>query len=103
MRNLLRGLSQDRAREHFQDVLKDDKVRIERIVSYGQSSPERGWYDQPENEWVLVLEGSGVILFDDGSEYRLGKGDYLNIPAWQKHKVTRTDPQVATIWLAVFY
>ena len=30
-------------------------VRIERIISTGQSSPSGFWYDQTEDEWVALL------------------------------------------------
>jgi cupin 2 domain-containing protein len=49
------------------------------------------------------MEGSGTILFENGIEHVLNKGDYLNIPSHTKHKVIRTDPNNMTIWLAVFY
>lgn len=67
------------------------------------TSPALGWYDQDENEWVMVIEGSGTIEFDDGVSVTLDRGDYLNIPAHRKHKVSWTDPSRVTIWLAVFY
>jgi cupin 2 domain-containing protein len=101
--NIFLDLPDDRSREWFHDILRSPHVRIERIVSYGQSSPETGWYDQEEHEWVMVLEGSGCLLFDDGREVVLEKGDHLNIPARTRHKVLRTDPSGATVWLAVFY
>ncbi|MFP8878842.1 MAG: phosphoribosylaminoimidazole carboxylase, partial [Myxococcota bacterium] len=34
---------------------------------------------------------------------RLGPGDHLNIPAHTRHRVAWTDPDQATIWLAIFY
>lgn len=34
---------------------------------------------------------------------QLNEGDYLNINAHVKHRVEYTDPDVETIWLAVFY
>nr|HQU73613.1 cupin domain-containing protein [Calditrichia bacterium] len=67
------------------------------------ASPERGWYDQDEHEWVTVLQGRGRLLFEDGEIAELGAGDCLNIPAHRKHKVTWTDPDQITIWLAIFY
>lgn len=36
--------------EIFNDLITNDSVRIERILSQGHSSPEEGWYDQDENE-----------------------------------------------------
>ena len=103
MANLFENIPDDLSSEHFIDLLKEKSVRIERIVSLGHKSPDFGWYDQDENEWVVVLEGSGTIVFENGIEYVLNKGDYLSIPAHSKHKVAGTDPNNITIWLAVFY
>jgi cupin 2 domain-containing protein len=89
--------------EIFEDIVKGQYIRIERIVSYGHSSPESGWYDQVENEWVIVLKGSGSLLFENGDKFVLSQGDYLDIPAHTKHKVMWTSPNEPTIWLAVFY
>ncbi len=89
--------------EMFDELLNDKNIRIERIISLGHVSPESGWYDQECNEWVIVLEGSGTILFEDGREITLARGDYVNIPAHVRHRVARTDPGAATIWLAVHY
>lgn len=103
MANLFKNIPDNLPAEHFTDLMNGEKIRIERIVSLGHTSPESGWYNQNENEWVIVLEGSGTIVFENGRECVLNKGDYLNIPAHAKHKVTRTDPNNLTIWLAVFY
>ncbi|MEZ8009752.1 MULTISPECIES: cupin domain-containing protein [Vibrio] len=89
--------------EIFNDIITTENVRIERIISHGHRSPEQSWYDQDENEWVMVLEGQGVIEFEDGRVVTLSKGDYINIAAREKHKVVGTDRDVVTIWLAVFY
>ena len=90
-------------KEVFEDLVCSSVVRIERIVSKGQSSPDKGWYDQEENEWVMVVEGNACLEFEDGSKSDLSAGDFINIPAHVKHKVLWTDPQRITIWLAVFY
>ncbi|WP_406608891.1 hypothetical protein [Agarivorans sp. JK6] len=50
MNNLFAKLPRDKSQEHFSDLLQADGLRVERIVSYGQASPEQGWYDQEENE-----------------------------------------------------
>lgn len=89
--------------EIFEELVSAQNVRIERIISRGHSSPQQGWYDQTENEWVIVLDGSGTILFENGAEVKLEKGDYVNIPSHTRHKVTRTDPENITVWLAIFY
>ncbi len=82
-------------------LFNNKSIRIEQIISTGQSSPENFWYNQIENEWVLILEGEGIIEFTDSSYKKLTKGEYLFIPAHCKHRVKKTiDP---TIWLAVFF
>ncbi len=101
--NLFKSLPTDLSSETFDEVLLNKNIRIERIVSQGHTSPETGWYDQEDNEWVLVLQGVGTVLFEDGREVTLQKGDYLHIPAHAKHKVSWTDPDAQTIWLAVHY
>ncbi len=101
--NLYKNLPHDISEETFEDLLCHENLRIERIVSHGHTSPEDGWYNQAEHEWVLVLKGAGEITFENGSIRRLETGDHLNIPAYTKHRVSWTDPNIETIWLAVFY
>jgi len=79
------------------------ELRIERIVSRGQSSPEQGWYDQGNDEWVVLLQGAAIISYPDGNTVTVGKGDYLHIPARCRHRVQWTDPEQVTIWLAIHY
>ncbi len=103
-RNLFHDLPADFPSE-LTDVLVENRfVRIERIVSTGQSSPEGFWYDQDQAEWVVVLTGEAHLLMDDNSEpVSLRPGDHLLIPAHRKHRVDWTTPQEATVWLAVFF
>lgn len=101
--NIFDSLPNDLSLEVFEDVVRSSAVRIERIVSKGQTSPDTGWYDQDENEWVMVVAGKASIAFEDGSTSDLSSGDYMNIPAHVKHKVAWTDPNEITVWLAVFY
>jgi cupin 2 domain-containing protein len=101
--NLYSGLPEILPTEITDVLVKSQNVRIERIVSQGHSSPETGWYDQDDNEWVVVLQGAGTIQFDDNSKVTLQSGDHINIPAHKKHKVAWTDPDQSTVWLAVFY
>jgi len=101
--NIFKAIAATRDAELFEDILSTPNVRIERIVSTGQSSPPEGWYDQDEHEWVMVLQGAAVLSFEHGEEQRLQAGDYLNIPAHCRHRVAWTDPDQSTVWLAVFY
>ncbi|MET0089357.1 MAG: cupin domain-containing protein [Candidatus Thiodiazotropha sp.] len=101
--NLLEHLPDSLSKEQFDELLKDRPVRIERILSHGQASPESGWYDQDEHEWVLLLQGRARLAIEDQQDIDLTAGDYLLIPAHTRHRVSWTDPEVITIWLAVFY
>jgi cupin 2 domain-containing protein len=103
MINLLTQIPDKRADEVVELIVRTNDVRIERIVSQGHTSPAEGWYDQAEDEWVMVLKGAGKILFEDGRELLLVAGDHLHIAAHQKHRVAWTDPGTETIWLAVFF
>ena len=101
--NLFEEIPENAREELFTELLTADGVRIERIVSFGQSSPEGFWYDQKESEWVLLLEGSAVLEFQEGRVVSLHPGDHLAIPAGQRHRVKQTNPKGRTVWLAVFY
>ncbi|MBL8477132.1 MAG: cupin [Methyloversatilis sp.] len=77
-------------------------VRIERIVSTGQSSPPGFWYDQPDDEWVALLSGAATLRFADEDAPRiLRPGDWIFILAHRRHRVDQTDADVASVWLAV--
>lgn len=77
-------------------------LRVERIVSTGQSSPPGFWYEQSEGEWVALLQGSATLGWEDGSETELSSGDWEWIPAGRKHRVARTSQDPPCIWLALF-
>lgn len=90
--------------EQFQDLLQRPGLRIERIVSTGQSSPPDFWYDQPEGEWVIVLQGEARLRFADEPDARiLAAGDFVDIAPHRRHRVEWTLPEMPTVWLAVFY
>lgn len=101
--NIYEGTQNDSNKEIFEKLLETNNITIERIISTGQRSPESGWYNQDRNEWVLVLKGKAVLVFEDQITIDLNEGDYINIPCHTKHKVTWTDPDNETIWLAVHY
>ncbi|MDC0610319.1 cupin domain-containing protein [Vibrio sp.] len=103
MTNVFTDIPETLPQEIFQDIITTGSVRIERILSQGHVSPENGWYDQVEHEWVIVLQGEGIIEFEDGRQVTLDQGDYFNIQAHEKHRVIYTSDSETTIWLAVFY
>lgn len=89
--------------EIVESLLKVEQVKIERIISRGHKSPASGWYDQDQNEWVMVLKGNASIAFENGRVIDLSEGDYINIAAHTKHRVIRTAAETETIWLAIHY
>ncbi|WP_294253143.1 hypothetical protein [uncultured Sphingomonas sp.] len=99
--NLLRDLPEARDDEVFTDLFKRPGVRIERIVSRGQATPEEAPMVQAWDEWVVLLEGAAGIRIEDSAEVRLGPGDHLLIRADQKHWVTWTARDRPSVWLAV--
>ena len=103
MRNLFSEIPGDLPGEFFETLVDHDGVRVERIVSRGHATSAGQWYDQERHEWVLLLAGAARLVFADGREVRLAPGDWLEIPARQRHRVAWTDPQQDTVWLAVHY
>lgn len=92
------------AAEYFETLLQRQHLRIERIVSTGQMTPEDSWYDQEWDEWVLVVRGSATLVFADTPQaVALQAGDYVLIPAHRRHRVSWTDPEQETLWLAVHF
>lgn len=79
------------------------RIRIERILSAGQSSPEGFWYDQPENEWVLLIQGEARLAFDDGSSFAMKAGDHILIEARRRHRVEFTSVEPPCVWVCVFF
>jgi len=88
-------------KESFETLLEHPGVRVERIVSHGQVTPEGEWYDQPEDEWVMLVTGEAALEYGDGTTCRLKAGDYLYIPAGRLHRVTYTSSPA--VWLALFF
>lgn len=99
--NLFEELPSTGGGEVFEELLRAGGCRVLRIVSRGHTSPAAGWYDQDEGEWVALLRGAAVLSFADGGVLQLRPGDYLYLPPHTLHRVSWTDPQQDTVWLAV--
>lgn len=97
--NLLAELSTADGSEAFESLFEDTGLRIERIVSMDHASPDGFWYDQPQDEWVMVAAGEAIIEFDDGSRRSLRPGDWLMLHARVRHRIAATFGR--TVWLAV--
>jgi cupin 2 domain-containing protein len=101
--NLLGGACPPEGQEHTQVLLQAPGLRLERIHSCAAASPDGFWYEQAENEWVTLLQGSARLAFADAGPMALSRGDSLLIPAGRRHRVEETDPAPGTIWLALFW
>ena len=102
--NLFDNIPADLSNEFMETIAETDHMRIERIVSRGHVSEAGFWYDQAEDEYVVLLQGRAHLRFDGETGYVCMKpGDGLFIPRHRKHRVEWTDPEQDTIWLAVFY
>ena len=103
-KNILANLPDASAGEVFETLVEGGGVRIERIVSRGQATPAGEWYDQPWDEWVLVVAGRAGLLIEGEPEPReLAPGDHLLLPARCRHRVAWTVPDTPTVWLAVHW
>ncbi|MCG6155590.1 cupin domain-containing protein [Rubinisphaera margarita] len=102
--NLFSDLPKSLPEELIEVLAANSHLRIERIVSTGQHSPPDFWYDQDEAEWVALLKGSATLEFaDEQRPVELHPGDYILIPAHQKHRVAKTSTDEPTVWLAIFF
>ncbi len=104
VRNLYADLPRSLPEEVFEEILRSDHLRIERIVSRGHTTPAGQWYDQARDEWVILLKGRARLSFEgDPGSLEMNPGDYVRIPARCRHRVEYTAPGEDTIWLAVHY
>ncbi len=101
--NIFASIPKNLKEELFEEIISNEDVKIERIISWGHCSAKDEWYDQEKNEWVILLQGEAVLSFENEDDVRLKNGDYINIPAHKKHKVSWTLPNSETIWLCIFY
>lgn len=95
--------SKKKNEEIFERIIQTENVKIERIISTGQITPQNQWYEQEQQEWVMLLQGEAQLLMDkdNGEIISLKKGDYYFIVAKRKHRVIYTSTQPACIWLAI--
>ena len=86
--------------ESFTTFFETSDLKIERIITRGQVSPKDFYYDQDEDEWVLLLSGEAVLLYEKGEKVILKKGDSIFIPAHTKHRVEEVS--TLALWLVIF-
>jgi cupin 2 domain-containing protein len=100
--NLLGGLPARQPEEQVDRLIDGPAVRIERIVSTGQASPPGFWYEQPDDEFVVLISGAARLRFEaDDLSLDLKPGDWVEIPAHTRHRVEWTQADPPTVWLAI--
>jgi cupin 2 domain-containing protein len=87
--------------EVFTTLLEKQGLKIERIASHGHVSPAGFWYDQEQEEWVLLVRGEAVLQVEGQPDLRLKAGDHLRIPAHLRHRVASVSDDA--LWLAVHF
>lgn len=102
--HLYHDIAANLPKEVTDTIVHSPSVKIERIVSHGHCSPPGFWYEQAQNEWVIVLKGEASLRFEkDDSILHLSEGMHVHIAAGERHRLEWTSSEVPTVWLAVFY
>src|SRR5262245_36915125 len=99
--NLFDDLPRQADEELFTELLSRKGVRVERIVSTGQSTLAGEPYNQEHDEWVLRVSGLAGLSIDRNAERDHRPVDYVLIPAHRSHRITWTAKDEPTVWLAV--
>lgn len=100
----MQGIPAELPQEVTESLATGNGVRIERIISKGHCSTSDFWYDQEQNEWVLLVKGEARLRFEEGNRIlHMTEGTHVNIRAHERHRLEWTREDAETIWLAVFY
>jgi glyoxylase I family protein len=94
--NIFRGAVAPATGERFEQLAMLANAKVERITSSAAPSTEP--YDQPHDEWVLLLRGHARLQVGDRI-VSLNAGDYLMLPAHTVHRVLAT--AAGSLWLAL--
>lgn len=89
------------SQEVIETVLSSGDLKIERIVTLEPYSEPGEWYDQEMDEWVLLIQGSATLEFQNKKKVKLIAGDYIFIPSHKAHRISQSDPFEKCIWLAI--
>lgn len=102
--NIFSDIPDDLTHEVSEEILRNGSLRMERIISKGHKTPKDQWYDQDQDEWVILLKGSAGLVIEGEQEIVVLKpGDYVLLPAHFRHRVEWTDPEEETIWMALYF
>jgi len=104
VKNIFSKLPPAKKNEVFDILLKQKDIKIERITTLGQATPQGKWLLEKTDEWVIVLQGKAKLRFAENKKLiSMKTGDYIFIPAGTPHRVEWSDPKQKTIWLAIHF
>ncbi|MCI5707167.1 MAG: cupin domain-containing protein [Odoribacter sp.] len=101
LKSIFSNIAQSGEEEQFNLLAKSPNCRVERIVSAGHSSPKGFWYDQENDEFIMLVQGEATLEFED-KMVDMKAGDYMVIHKNTKHRIEKSSMEPACIWLCVF-
>lgn len=104
IKNIFNNIPTNLDEEVFESLLETPDLKLERIISKAHKTAPGQWYDQQQDEWVILLQGNaGILIEGDERPHEVLPGDYLLLPAHKKHRVEWTAADTETIWLALHF
>ena len=64
-KNLFSNIPHNLQKELIEPLIKTKNCKIERIISKGHATPKGKWYDQKQNEFVLLIKGEADLLVEN--------------------------------------
>lgn len=96
------SITKSNQQEVFDTLFESQYLKIERIITLLPFEKPGEWYDQEQDEWVLLLKGEAELEFKNEGICKLFAGDFIFIQAHKIHRVRRTNPDTPCKWLALF-
>jgi cupin 2 domain-containing protein len=102
--NIYRDIPPAKNKEIFEKIVGKSGVKIERITSLGQATPEGKWLKSKRSEWVILLKGKAKLRFRFMEDViKMKPGDHIFIPTGTMHRVEWTTSKEKSIWVAVMF
>jgi cupin 2 domain-containing protein len=100
-KNIFSAPAETDKQEIFEILFQTNNFKVERIYTLQPYIKPGEWYDQPQDEWVLLLKGEAVLEMKDEEYIQLVEGEYIFIPAHKIHRVRASSKDKPCIWLAI--
>lgn len=87
--------------EEKEDIIYlDNNIKVISIKSFGVATKDNFWYDQDQDELVIITQGNAKLQIED-KVISLSKGDKYYIYKHIKHRVNFTSYDCE--WLCIFF